>query len=160
MLNFGVEVDANLKHSAREVLFTVKPIDEHQALEKIAEALHIYLNMSMASETSLATTEQDVAFSQLQANIFHYQGQIVLLQATIRAKDAMIFAQQISIEHLMLQPGNTIVVPFDSSKLKEDKEEVLGGLVAVKKFDLLKGFEVNLPELYRRVKHLFSKEKD
>src|SRR5207248_1798988 len=44
--DLGVEANTSLTHEAGQVLYTVTPINKHQALDKIYQALNVYLHLS------------------------------------------------------------------------------------------------------------------
>ncbi len=78
----------------------------------------------------------------------------------LQAKDATIQAQQFTItnqQHLL--SGEVIIESLRdiTPQPGEDKEELLGGTLAITKYEG-KGFELNLPEIFRRLKKLFADE--
>jgi hypothetical protein len=151
--DMGIDAKAEVKERARSVLFSVTPEDDKQALERIWEALQVYLGLPAISGLALAAHGfQDVAISQLQANILHLQSQVMLSKAaiemqnsTIEAKDARIALLQERIDLRTFQPVN---------HPKVEEEELVKGLVSVKKWDY-KFLELNLPEILRRLKRRF-----
>jgi hypothetical protein len=72
----GVEATAELQHDAGQVLFAVTPKDKDDALEKIRNALHLYLNIPLSiidgSETNIAT-------QRLASNVYHLRSQLALI---------------------------------------------------------------------------------
>ena len=83
----------------------------------------------------------------------------MLRDAIIQAKDATIQLQQVTIhKQQLLLADNVItqsVVDITPRKTK-DSEEFLDGAVALTKYEG-KGFSVNLPEIYRRLRRLFQR---
>ncbi|WP_446743521.1 hypothetical protein [Silvibacterium acidisoli] len=157
--DLGINAIAKLEESAHSVLFSVIPEDGKEALEKVEEALRIYLRMPTAPDfADEADKHTDIAVAQLQANVLHLQSQVMMAKAvfqaqvaTIEAKDQTILALQERLDLRALQP----ITPV--AKEGEDKEELVKDLVAIKKFDY-KFFEFNLPEVLRRMKRAFSKD--
>jgi hypothetical protein len=92
-----VEADASIKHEARQVLFSVTPNDGAEALDRIREALDVYLRLPDSLDFSAqAPSYGDIAVQQLQANIYHLKGQLMLASAVLQARDAQIEALQLS----------------------------------------------------------------
>lgn len=157
--DLGINTTAKLEESAHSVLFSVIPEDGKEALEKVQEALRIYLGMPTAPNfAGEAAKHADIAVVQLQANVLHLQSQIILAKAvlqtqmaTIEAKDQTITALQERLDLRALQP----IVP--QAKEAQDKEELVKDIVAIKKFDY-KFIELNLPEVLRRIKRAFNKD--
>jgi hypothetical protein len=151
--DLGIEAKAELKENARTVLFSVTPEDERQALEKIREALQIYLGLPVATNFAVAASHfHDVAVSQLKANLLHLQSQIMLAQAAIEMKNATIDAKEERISLLeeridlrAFRPRQHLV------EAEAGKEDLVRGIVAVKKWDY-KCFEIDFPELLRKLK--------
>jgi hypothetical protein len=155
--DLGVEADTALTHEAGQVLFTVTPNDKAHALDKIRQALEIYLKLPVSK---LTDEDRDIVTQRLAANIYHLKSQLALSQAMLQTKDATIEAKQLTIDiQKSLLSGEII---FDSLKdvtpKPEDKENLLGGVVALATYKD-KGIEVNLAELYRKLKQLFKDNK-
>ncbi len=151
--DLGIEADAEIKENASRVLFSVAPIDEKEALEKIREALQIYLGLPVSTDLPAAAAQfHDVAVAQLQANVLHLQSQITLAKAAMQMKNATIGAQR---THIGLLQDTIDIRAFQpqtpAEKTESDKEELVKGLVSVKKWDY-KFVEVDVPELLRRLK--------
>ncbi len=159
--DLGLEATANLHHEAGSILFAVTPSSKDDALEKIRSAFDIYLQLP-ANPISIvsADSENRVAVQRLAANVHHLNGQLMLAQSVIEAKNATIQAQSTTIEFQQrLLDGSVIIdsrVDQKESK-KDDKEVILGGTVAITKLQG-KGVEINLPEIFRRLKKLFNEE--
>jgi hypothetical protein len=151
--DLGIEAMAEMKEGAHSVLFSVFPSDGEQALKAVSEALQIYLGLPTASNLTVESVNyEDVAVKQLNANVLHLQSQIMLAQAaialknaTIEAKDERIALLEDRIDLRKFQPAPT------SNQTTVDKEDLVGGLVSLKKWDY-KFLELNLPEIFRRLK--------
>jgi hypothetical protein len=161
--DLGVEATAELQHEAGQVLFAVTPTNKQEALGKIRAALETYLQLPSNPNIDSLNLEQEVAIQRLAANIDHLRGQLRLSHALLQAKDATIQAQDITIrqqQHLL--SGEIIIESMKNvtSKPKEqDKEELLGGIIEITKYEG-KGVNVNLAEIFRRFRRLFSEEKE
>jgi hypothetical protein len=82
-----------------------------------------------------------------------------LAVATIQSKDATIGAQEFIIANQERLLNGEILVSsakYGSPRADiEDKEELLGGALAITRYKG-KAFEVNLPDLFRRLKRFLS----
>jgi hypothetical protein len=156
--DLGVEAGTTLTHEAGQVLFTVTPNDKQQALDKIRTALEVYLHLP--SNPISDTTTADIAIQKLEINVLRLRTDLKLAAAELQAKNATIQAQQLMIEIQKALLSGEII--FDSLKdvtpKPEDKENLLGGVLALTTYKD-KGIEVNLAELYRKLRRLF-KDKD
>src|SRR5262249_33523082 len=92
--DLGIEAKAEIKEQASKVLFSVSPIDEKQALEKVYEALQAYLELPRSPDLAMAASQaRDVAVAQLQANVLHLQSQLMLAKAAMEMKNATLDAK-------------------------------------------------------------------
>lgn len=151
--DLGVEANTALTHEAGQVLFSVTPTDKQQALDKIRSALDVYLQLP--SNPISDTTNENIAIQRLESNILRLRSELKLAAAEIQAKNATIQAHEITINvQKGLLSGEII---FDSLKdvTPKAEEEKLGGIVAIKKYEG-KGFEVDLPEIFRWLKRMFT----
>lgn len=157
--DLGIEATSDLKHDAGRVLFTVSPNDNKEALDNIRTALEIYLCIPSSQTNDISKFDDGIEVQRLIANIHHLKGQIAISQAILQAKEATIQAQNITIQHQQRLLSTNIIaeslVNVRVGKETEKKEELLGGTVAITKYQG-KGFEVNLPEIFRRLKQRFS----
>jgi hypothetical protein len=68
--DLGIDADAELKEDAQRILFSVTPRDDGEALERIQEALQVFLSIPSSSEfNDYAATTLDIAGQQLVANV-------------------------------------------------------------------------------------------
>lgn len=151
--DLGIEANAEVKEQASKVLFSVTPVDEKQALEKIREALHVYLGLPLTAEFArVAGKFHDVAVTQLQANVLHLQSQIVLAKAALEMKNAALDAKDAQIALLQDRIDLRVFQPQSEAKETDGgKEELVKDVLSVKKYDL-KFLEINFPELLRKLK--------
>ena len=155
--DLGVEASSELKHDAGQVLFSVTPANKDEALDKIRTALEVYL--CLPSGKLAVAGNEPIEIQRLSANILHLQSQLMLAQATIQHKDAAIQLQQATIQHQKLLLAENVIIQsvVDITPQKaEDKEEFLGGAVALTQIEK-SGVIINLAEIYRRLRDLFKK---
>lgn len=157
--DLGVQADTALTHEAGQVLFTVTPADKEQALDKIHAALNAYLHLPSNPISDAA--DESIAVQRLESNILRLRSDLKLAAAELQAKNTTIEAQQLIIEvQKGLLSGEVIVNSMKDVTPKpkdKDKEELLGGTVSIIPLKG-KGLEINLPELFRRLKRLFKEE--
>ncbi|MFD4931565.1 hypothetical protein ACFWMS_22100 [Peribacillus butanolivorans] len=152
----GIEATADIKHEAGDVLFSVNPISGHTALMQIRQALEIYLQMpDILSNTNNMQIPIDPKVQQLMANIQHLNGQLMLSNAISQAREETIQHQQVTIRQQQVIIDATIIqnsLLSISQGVNNEKEEILGGTVSLTKIQG-KGFEVNLPTIYRWIRN-------
>jgi hypothetical protein len=149
LADLGINANTSIKEDANRVLFTVMPDDGSEALEKIKEALDIFLNApeNISFESQDNTVRKDIAVIQWEANVHHLKGQLALAQALVETKNATIEALKLS--NYQLQQASTPTIHLQASDNREEK--IMGGLVSLKKYEG-KGFSVDVAELFRRLK--------
>ncbi|MDF9545755.1 hypothetical protein [Bacillus cereus] len=160
--DLGISAEANLENESGKVLFSVIPTTESVALEQIRDALEVYLQLpSKVNTMSYMNMPTDPKIQQLIANTQHLNSQLMLCNAsmqmqaqTIERQQTIINQQQRMLDATILQ---TSLVTMSTSGKEEDKEELFGGTVALKKYEG-KGFEVNVANIYRWIKSQFHKE--
>lgn len=160
--DLGVDATADIQHEAGQVLFAVTPTGKEDAIEKIRSAFDVYLQLPANSITTVSEVSEDrIAIQRLAANVHHLNGQLMLAQALMESKNATIQAQLTTIEYQQrMLDGNVIVdsrINDFKEEKKDDKEDLLDGTLAITKYQG-KGFEINLPEIFRRLKKLFNEE--
>lgn len=147
MEDLGVDLNTSIEEKGNSVLLSVTPVDKDTAVSKIYDALRIYLEIPKYEYTS--TSEMTIQSNQLKANLLHLKSQILLSQSIIQSKNA-------TIESLYFTNHNLQQVIINSKeKIENENEDVIPGLVSVKKYEgnLL---SVNLPELLRKIKNMFK----
>jgi hypothetical protein len=152
----GVDALTELEHDdAGHVLFSVRPRNRDQALEKIKEALELYLRLPMAEGLD-AYGISDFRAQQLLANIQHLRGQLALASGMIQLKEATIQQQSYTIEKQRQLLSGELLMQAVIPEPDPEKEQVLGGTVAITKWEG-PGIELNFAEMYRKAKKLFKK---
>lgn len=156
--DLGVEATSDLRDEAGRVLFTVTPKDPLEALDNIRVALEIYLRLPASPISDGEAGLNDVSTQKLLANIHHLTGQLALARALLETKNATIQAQQVAISQNVVSATVVVdsIVEITPVPQKDDKEEFLGGTLAITKYQG-KGFEINVPELIRMLKRRFGK---
>jgi len=164
----GVEATAELREQAGQVLFAVTPKNQDEALDKIRQALHLYLHLPTNPNLGVVPNlDADIRVQQLAANIYHLRGQLTLASAamqqqqlTIQQKDLLIEQQQTVIQQQLLT-GTILVdsVRDAASEHKHHEEPLLGGTVALSRVEK-GGIIVDLAEMYRKLRRFFADEND
>jgi len=157
--DLGVDATSELKHQAGKALFTVTPTDSQEALGKIRTALEIYLTLP-SSPIGNIPADSGTEVQKLAANVHYLRSQLALSQAVIEAKNATIQAHQLTIETQRVPPGDLVrnsVIDITPAASESEKEDLLGGAVTITKYQG-KGFEINLPEIYRWLRKRFAEK--
>lgn len=162
--DIGINTTAELQpQQVGQILFAVTPTNPNEALDKIRQALEIYIKLpSSPINTSQDLMSNDIAVQRLVANINHLKGQLALAHATLQTKDATIETQRVTIQIQQSLLSGSIFqesaqeIPITPKT--EEKEKVLGGVLALGKYEG-KGFDINLGELFRQLKRYFNSEK-
>jgi hypothetical protein len=132
----------------------VIPTDKNQALDKIREALDVFLQMPTAPDFgTVASQFPDVSVTQLRANVLHLQSQFMLAKATLEMKDAIIEVKDLEIALLKGRADFSNLKPQPALQSADvpDKEPIVSDVISVKKYDW-KFLEINLPNLLRKLK--------
>jgi hypothetical protein len=142
-----VKAEAEIKESAHKVLFSVTPQDGQSALEKVRDALEVYLQLPGARDfAESAVPYPDLAVTQLQSNILHLQSQLLLAKATLQAQDATIESRSLS---------NFQYRQLLSAEKATQSEALIGDTVHVTRIEG-KGFRVDLPLILKRLKRVLG----
>lgn len=153
--DLGVSAETALTHEAGQVLFTVTPEDKEQALDNIRAALEVYLHLP---SSPVGDTRQDeIAVLRLNSELQNLHSKLSLAKAELQMKDAAIQLQRVTIAQLTGEVVIDSLKNVTPNPKDKDKEELLGDIVSLVPLKG-KGFEVNLPELLRRLKLLFKKD--
>lgn len=149
--DMGINVDTELKEELNHTLFKIVPKDKEESLDKIREALNIYLNAPSDNAFQIQIANQnDIAVKQWESNYYHLKSQLSLATSIIQAKDAAIESLQLSnYQYKQLLESHT-------AKKESEKEEIIKGVVAVKKYEG-KGFTIDFAEIFRRLKRTIKK---
>jgi len=160
--DLGIAAEGDIRHRAGQVLFSVRPDEGAEALDRIREALDVYLQIPATPDLDRTfAASRDIAALQLQANVHHLRGQITLASAVLQAREAEIEALKISnyqyrqliaasaeVNQISLLPGKGQVPALE-------EETLLDGIITVTPYEG-KGFKVNLPAILRSLKRRMS----
>ena len=144
------------------MLFTVTPQSGPEALERIREALNLYLQMPQSPDFDAEVTRHtDIAVQQYASNVFHLRSQLALAQAILETKNATIEAlQAANLQYKQLLSSNPQTegqVTGSNLGSNQGDEDILGGAVTITKYTG-KGFQVNLPLIFRTLRRTFKRE--
>jgi hypothetical protein len=156
--DIGIEATSQLREEAGDVLFSVTPVDQEEALENIKAALEIYLHLpSNPSITTFTSIETEIGVQRLVSNILHLNSQLVLANATIQQKDMLLQQQGTFIQQQQqLLSGQVLIQSRQGGDIAENKESLVSDIISIKKFDW-KFIELDLPTLLRRLKQRFKR---
>jgi hypothetical protein len=139
--DLGIDVASNLKEDAGKVLFSITPIDDIQALDKIREALAIYLNLPSSPLIKYNESFAAMRLQQQIENLHHSQRMkemeirsaqyaLSLAQQNIENQGKIILHQNSTIENLnkAIEKITSKSVMMDSVENKEELEEIYDGL--------------------------------
>lgn len=156
--DLGVNATSELKHKAGQVLFTVTPANEEEALDNIRTALDVYLHLPASPVGNDMSNE--IAIQRLESQVLRFQSDLRLASAELQAKSATIEAQQLTINvQKALLNGEILLDSMKdvTPKKDDDREEFLGGTVALTVFKD-KGVEVNYAKMFRKLRDLFFRK--
>ena len=173
LLDLGINVNANLKEESGKVLFSVTPTDETQALDKIREALAIYLNLPMSPiiyDDSFAAMRLQQQIENLQhsqrmaVRELQFNEKLLVAQSdTIREKNLTISQQQSVIEQKdkIIEKISSKSIMIDSAENKEELEELYDGVKVGESETLKKWLGISLnpaKAIKTAVKNTFGKD--
>ncbi len=141
--DLGINATSNLKEEAGKVLFSVTPTDDVEALDKIREALAVYLNLPASPISDLEYSE-NFALMRLQQQVRNLQhSQQMAKTEILSARYALGLAQQnIDNQDRMIVRQNSLIknqtkiiekitsksIMMDSVENKEELEEIYEGV--------------------------------
>lgn len=131
--DLGIKTSSNLKVEAGKVLFSVTPTDDKQALEKIREALAVYLNLP-ASPIVYDDSFAAMRLKQQVDNLQHAQKmaemEFRLATKVIESQDKIIQQKDLTIEQQskIIEKITSKSIMIDSAENKEELEEIYEGI--------------------------------
>ena len=154
--DLGIEAESELKEAAQGILFTVKPKDKGQALAQIWKALEVYMQIPGLRDFGTATAQSnDIAVSQLRAQVSHLQGQLHIAAAVLQAKEATIASKDAEIALLKNFDLLMFCQPKAESKDGQSANEPLMPFVEVKPLTVKDAIVIDLPAIVRKLKRRF-----
>jgi hypothetical protein len=149
LADIGIEANTEIKEEANQTLFKITPVNKDEALEKIQDALNVYLSVPGNKNFELQIEKNDnIALKQWEANIYYLKSQLALAGSIIQAKDT-------TIEALKLSNYQYEQILEKGKKQSDNKEDVIKSIVSVKEYEG-KGFSINLPEILRKIKRIIK----
>ncbi|WP_155738369.1 hypothetical protein, partial [Clostridium saccharobutylicum] len=86
----GIDSESEMKSEADRILFRVIPKDKTVALKNIRDLLNIYIDFIDNKEIEIYEDYNNLAVSQLKANVLHLKSQLILAQTIIEQKQITI----------------------------------------------------------------------
>jgi hypothetical protein len=153
--DLGIRAESQINEEAGRVLFTVIPRDGAVALERIREALGIYLRIPHDSNFNNAGGQPfEIAVVQLRANVLFLQSQWALALAMLETKNATIEALNLTIFQQRQFATGPLLAQHAATKDSES-EPLVGDTVHLTKYEG-KFLKVDLPTILRRLKRSFG----
>ncbi|MCT3755270.1 hypothetical protein BAX96_01410 [Elizabethkingia anophelis] len=146
--DYGIEITTTLEVKNNDTFFSVKPKNSNEALSNIRDLLELYLSLPNISNLEDFTKDyNDISVKQLLANIYHLKSQLILTNSIIEMKDTTI--DTLKINNIQKQD-------YIEKNISKNEEKILDGLLTIKEFEY-KCININLPEVFRRLKRKFTK---
>ena len=168
--DLGIDANSNLKEEAGKVLFSVTPTDDVEALNKIREALALYLSLP-SSPIVYDESFKSMRLQQQIENLEHSQKmavrEIQLAEKVITVQSQVIQEKNtiISQKDSTIEQQNKIIEKISSKSIMvdslENKEELFDGLKIGESEFLAKNFGVHLNPatlVKSTVENLFGKQ--
>ncbi|MCD9187450.1 MAG: hypothetical protein LUM44_13525 [Pyrinomonadaceae bacterium] len=171
--DLGINATSDLREEAGKVLFSVTPTDENQALDKIREALAIYLKLP-GSPIIFDDSFKSMRLQQQIENLQHSQRMAVrelqFSEKLIAAQSDMLHEKNLTISQLqfineqqqkIIEKISSKSIIMDSVENKEELEKIYDGLEAgySKWLYELTGIKANVIKVVKTaVKNTFGKE--
>ena len=147
LADIGIMANTDIREQANKTLFTVTPINDKEALNKIREALNVFLHAPSLENFDIQISDNmDISVMQWAANVSHLKGQLMLAGAVIQAKGETIKALQLSnyqLEQKQIIKGKS-----------ENDEKILYGIVTIKEYDG-KWFKIDFPKILKQLRRRF-----
>ena len=156
--DLGVKADTSIQDEVGQVLFTVTPTERADALEKIREALSLYLKLPLSRIAD--STDESIATQRLESTILRLRSDLKLAAAELQAKNTTIEAQQLIINvQKGLLSGEILgdSLRYETPK-PEDKEYLMKDIVSLGTFEK-GGVGFHLGEMLRKLKQWFAEDK-
>ena len=145
--DLGINVDTEIKEELSHTLFKVTPQNIDEGLEKIRDALNVYLNAPGSKDFQISVVDyNDISVKQWEANIYHLKSQLALANSIHQANQATIQSLELS-NYQYRQLLESRELKHESSK----EEDIIKGIVAVKKYEG-KGFSIDFGEMLEKIK--------
>lgn len=145
--DIGINANSEISEIGNNVLFSVVPDCKKEAIEKVRLALNIFLQLpSYDYSSQIGSVYSERNIQRLQAQILHLKSQL-LLSNCVSNNDIHKTNPENDKSVILLDAVEYSVVEGK----KEDKEELLGGVISITKYSG-NGFEIDLPGIIRKLK--------
>lgn len=144
--DLGINATSNLTEEAGKVLFSVTPTDDKEALDKIREALAIYLSLaSNPIPNSTGDRTVDMVLSGARANAKHLESQLELAVAKLQFKEAALELKDATIGQ------NQLAISQKDETIKELQEIISRGNIFEESLEKVEinGEVIEASDLYR-----------
>lgn len=149
--DLGIDVSSDIKYQSNKLLLKIIPLNEDQNLNDIANLLTKFISTAESNNLDIVFNDfKDISAVQWKHVIKNMQTEIKFLTQLLEQKSAIIENKNSSIELLELTNLQYKQL-IKTSKISQEKEDVIPNILSVKKFDG-KFFSINLPELLRMLK--------
>lgn len=134
--DLGINVTSNLNEEAGKILFSVTPIDDIEALDKIREALAVYLNLPSSPiveyNDSFPAMRLQAEIERLQSSQRIAEMEFRVVHKALESQDKIIFQQTVLLEqqHKIIERITDKSVMINSAENKEELVKVYEGLEA------------------------------
>ena len=160
--DLGVNAEADLRHEAGQLLFSVKPDSPEAALEQIREALNIYLQLPANPNIGMMMPTGDIRTQQLEAQVQFLQGNFRLAYATMQQQETTIQQRQDTIRDqastintlqqlLSGQVLSEALRPAPAKQNEDEKAEFFDGAIALTKVEKY-GVEISLAKIVNKLR--------
>lgn len=171
--DLGVNATSDLKEETGKVLFSVTPTDENQALDKIREALAIYLNLPnspIVYDDSFAAMRLQQQIENLQhsqrmaARELQFSEKLIAVQSDMLHEKNLTISQLQSVneqQQKIIEKISSKSIMMDSVENKEELEELYDGIKVGESESLKKWLGISLnpaKAIKTAVKNTFGKE--
>ncbi len=147
--DLGINATPNLKEEAGKVLFSVTPTDDQEALDKIREALAVYLNLPSSPivyDESFAALRLKAEIERLQSSQRITEMEFRVTQKALESQDKIILQQSVLLEQQakVIEKITDKAIMINSAENKEELEEVFEGIKVGKSKFLMEQIGVHL----------------
>ncbi len=131
--DLGINATSNLTEEAGKVLFSVTPTDDKEALDKIREALAVYLNLPSSPivyDESFAAMRLKAEIERLQSSQRITEMEFRVTQKAIESQDKIILQQSVLLEQQakVIEKITDKAIMINSAENKEELVELFDGL--------------------------------
>lgn len=130
--DLGINATSNLKEEAGKVLFSVTPTDDVEALDKISEALAVYLNLPSSPivyDDSFASMRLQAEIERLQSSQRIAEMEFRVAHKALESQDKIILQQSILLEQQakVIEKITDKAVMINSAENKEELVKIYEG---------------------------------